>query len=392
MPGVPDREECIALLEKYRVSDSVMEHILAVHDYAMEIAENVKCDRALVEAGSLLHDIGRSVTHNIDHAIAGAEILKKDGIDQRVIDIVERHIGSGLDPEEAEYLGLPKREYLQRTIEEKLVGHADNLIGRYGRVSIKDTIEMVKNKWSPNSVKRLIDNHFLVFKPEPVRLVESIYVKNEDVMKDINETINKKTLKMDVLYKIKMDNDRCTINFFGRDALKAKNTIIKKIGIPETVNPEEPFLAEIIHLDKRGILLRSDKDYTITAETLKKQLKVDNVQDAINRYGFISHMPLRIMLKDNGYRTNDEPISAELSKGQLKKLRTWKQDKDHRLIMNRITKNEAKKIVENKCGNNIKNIKRLGVLCQCIQCKQRPSAELLNCIKENIIGDITIIN
>ena len=115
------KKEALALLKKYNVNQHVMEHVMAVHDYAMEIAAAVECDRGLVEAGSLLHDIGRSMSHGIDHAIIGAEILKKEGVDGRIVSIVERHIGAGLTAREAKKLGLPPKDYAPRTIEEKIV-------------------------------------------------------------------------------------------------------------------------------------------------------------------------------------------------------------------------------------------------------------------------------
>ena len=66
------KEDALALLKKYKVDDRVIEHLWAVHDYAMEIAADIECDKDLVEVGSLLHDIGRSRSHAIDHAVIGA--------------------------------------------------------------------------------------------------------------------------------------------------------------------------------------------------------------------------------------------------------------------------------------------------------------------------------
>lgn len=90
-------------------------------------------DRERVIAGALLHDIGRSVTQDIRHASLGADLLRKDaqgpsgGWDERVVLMVERHTGAGIDAQEAAALGLPVRDYTPRTLEEKIVAHADNL-------------------------------------------------------------------------------------------------------------------------------------------------------------------------------------------------------------------------------------------------------------------------
>ena len=77
-------------------------------------------------------------------------------------------MGAGLTSEEAVKLGLPPGDYIPKTIEEKIVCHADNLIGSTERVSIQDTIKMARQKWFADAVERLIRMHFEVFKPEEV--------------------------------------------------------------------------------------------------------------------------------------------------------------------------------------------------------------------------------
>ena len=49
------------------------------------------------------------------------------------MDIVERHIGAGITADEAGRLGLPFRDYIPATLEQKVVSHADNLIAAYKR-------------------------------------------------------------------------------------------------------------------------------------------------------------------------------------------------------------------------------------------------------------------
>ncbi|MCK4265986.1 MAG: HDIG domain-containing protein, partial [Thermoplasmata archaeon] len=82
----------------------------------------------LVSRGALLHDIGRSRTHGIMHAVEGAALLRARGMDDAVVAIVERHIGAGLTAEEAAALGLPRKDYMPTTLAEKIVSQADNLI------------------------------------------------------------------------------------------------------------------------------------------------------------------------------------------------------------------------------------------------------------------------
>ena len=90
-------KEAFSLLKKYGASDSVIAHVKKVRDYALEIAACRDCDRELVEAGAILHDIGRSRTHGIDHAVVGAEILRSEGVDERIVRIVETACRRGPD-------------------------------------------------------------------------------------------------------------------------------------------------------------------------------------------------------------------------------------------------------------------------------------------------------
>jgi uncharacterized protein len=137
----------IELLEKENTPENVIEHCKAVCRKAMKIASNFDdADRELIRKGALLHDIGRSRTHGITHAIEGVEIARKYGYSQDVLNIIERHIGAGITEEEAERLGLPKKSYLPQTLEEKIVAHADNLISGTRDVDLDFVIE----KWKRN--------------------------------------------------------------------------------------------------------------------------------------------------------------------------------------------------------------------------------------------------
>jgi uncharacterized protein (TIGR00295 family) len=211
------KNDALALLRKYKVGPRVMEHVLAVHDYAMEIADNIECDRDLVEAGSLLHDIGRAKTHGIEHAIIGAGMLRNEGVDERVVRIVERHVGAGLTAPEAKKLELPPKDYVPETIEEKIVCHADNLIGGTERISIQDTIAMARKKWFPGSVDRLISMHYQVFKPD-------IVILKDDAPEDVSALLK----GFDVLYKIGRENGRYAVLLYGHDSKKAADYMVKK--------------------------------------------------------------------------------------------------------------------------------------------------------------------
>ncbi len=58
-----------------------------------------------------------------------------------MVSIIERHIGGGIPPDEAEKLGWPVKSYLPQTIEEKIVNYADKLIEGSRRIPIERTIQ-----------------------------------------------------------------------------------------------------------------------------------------------------------------------------------------------------------------------------------------------------------
>ena len=159
MSLVPSPDECLELLKKTGCSDNVVRHCKAVRDVALKIAKRTDADVKLVEAGALLHDIGRSKTHDIFHAIDGVKIAQKLGLPQDIINIIERHIGAGISKEEAKKLGLPPKDYIPKTLEEKIVCHADNLIDKYERQNIEDAIERALDEGHKEYAERLLKLH-----------------------------------------------------------------------------------------------------------------------------------------------------------------------------------------------------------------------------------------
>ncbi len=156
----------LELLKKENTPENVIEHSKAVCRKAMKIASNFKdADLDLIRKGALLHDIGRSRTHGITHAIVGVEIARQYGYGQDVLNIIERHIGAGITESEAVKLGLPKKSYVPETLEEKIVAHADNLISGSEEVDV----DFVIKKWNrriedpEDNIERLIklDNELI---------------------------------------------------------------------------------------------------------------------------------------------------------------------------------------------------------------------------------------
>ena len=156
----------LELLERENTPENVIQHCIAVCRKAIKIAANFDdADRDLIRKGALLHDIGRSRTHGITHAIEGVEIARGYGYPVEVLNIIERHIGAGITAEEAVKLGLPEKSYVPETLEEKIVAHADNLISGTKEVDVDFVIEKWKRtiEDSDDNIERLVmlDNELI---------------------------------------------------------------------------------------------------------------------------------------------------------------------------------------------------------------------------------------
>ncbi|MFQ5888088.1 MAG: TIGR00295 family protein [Candidatus Hydrothermarchaeales archaeon] len=134
------------VLEERGCSDSVIKHCIAVSKKACEIGDMVliEVDRDLIRLGALFHDIGRCKTHGIDHGVAGAEIARELGYPEKVVDIIERHLGAGISVEEAGTLELPLKDYTPKTPEEKIVSYADSLTFGTKFVSFEESLKKFK--------------------------------------------------------------------------------------------------------------------------------------------------------------------------------------------------------------------------------------------------------
>lgn len=155
MSTIPNPGQCLRLLKEAGCSEEVINHCKAVRKVAVRIAKKAHANIELVEAGALLHDIGRSKTQGIMHGVEGAKIAVMLGLPARIVNIIERHLGAGIPKEEALALGLPVKDYLPITLEEKIVAHADNLIENDKGHPIEKEIEKALQKGQVKHAERL---------------------------------------------------------------------------------------------------------------------------------------------------------------------------------------------------------------------------------------------
>jgi len=157
---LPNREQAIELLRKNHCPPQVINHCVAVADLALETAEillvkGLKVNLELVEAGALLHDLGRSKNHTVDHGLVGAQMAKSIGLPESVINIIKRHVGGGITVEEAKRFGWPKDCYSPQTLEEKIVSYADKLINHSKRVPIELEIKRLQKENKVDAAERV---------------------------------------------------------------------------------------------------------------------------------------------------------------------------------------------------------------------------------------------
>lgn len=155
----PSEEDCYRILQENGASERIVKHVRAVRNLAVLIAEKCGANKKLVSAGALLHDIGRIKTQGIGHASTGAEILRELRIDERVVQIVERHTGAGITEEEAVELGLKAKDYTPVTLEEKIVAHSDNLFSSDKRISLAEILEQYRKKGLETAALRIEKLH-----------------------------------------------------------------------------------------------------------------------------------------------------------------------------------------------------------------------------------------
>jgi len=143
---LPSRQEALSFLIQSGCAPNVVRHCKAVSDYAVRLAKAFEkrgrnVDVHSVEIAGLLHDIGRSKTHTVDHALVGANIARSLGLPDSLALIIERHAGGGIPRDEARRLGWPARDYVPQTLEEKIVCYADKRVEGLQIVPFEQTLK-----------------------------------------------------------------------------------------------------------------------------------------------------------------------------------------------------------------------------------------------------------
>jgi len=164
-------KEAITLLKKHSPSrnayEKVLSHSMAVQRAALRIAGRIRgADSEFIRIASILHDIGRfryppGAKNMIRHGLEGAKILASEKLPDRFGNICERHIGCGITKNDvkAQKLPLPEKSYVPRTINEKIISYADNLIFGSREGTIKEVIERYRAELGEKYAERIRKQH-----------------------------------------------------------------------------------------------------------------------------------------------------------------------------------------------------------------------------------------
>jgi len=168
-----NEKQCIELLKKYAPDEErfkkVLAHSKAVQKVAMRIAEDIVANghhvdiKFLINA-CLLHDIGRFKCppgkYSYKHGVIGGDILRKEELPEYAR-VAERHLGVGITRNDilTQNLELPAKDYIPKTIEEKIIAYADNLIFGTRVGTIKEVIERFRKELGEEYGKRVIELH-----------------------------------------------------------------------------------------------------------------------------------------------------------------------------------------------------------------------------------------
>lgn len=157
------------ILDKY-IGDEKLRQLLITHSTcvaskALDLAERggllERIDAQFLVDAAMLHDIGvvecdapgihcHGSRPYMQHGLAGADILLREGLDERYARVCRNHIGTGLTAMEIEEEGLPLPacDFLPETLEEKLICYADNFFSKSRSPESEKPLEEVERSMS----------------------------------------------------------------------------------------------------------------------------------------------------------------------------------------------------------------------------------------------------
>jgi uncharacterized protein len=147
-------DEALRLLYKYGNEAAWIKHCLAVSRVAGCIAEIIAPKRGIdatyLKVGALLHDIGRYKTHDpIMHGVEGYRLLTGLGHHREAF-ICVSHVLYGISGAEAVLYGLPERDFIPDTLEQRLVPLIDGMVEFDKPTTLERRIASISARYQKN--------------------------------------------------------------------------------------------------------------------------------------------------------------------------------------------------------------------------------------------------
>ncbi len=139
---IPNDTEIRQLHQKYAWDEGLLRDVTTHCEVVADIAswcvreKKLQVDEERLRAACLLHDIGSYIflvakeerrSFYPQHALLGATILREEGVDEHICEIVKTHVLLGLTEDEikANKIALPYKSFEPQTLEARLLCYAD---------------------------------------------------------------------------------------------------------------------------------------------------------------------------------------------------------------------------------------------------------------------------
>ena len=148
-------DDASALLVRFGGDAAWIRHCTAVSRVAARVgtlmAPKYGLDVEHLRTGALLHDIGRYKTHDpVMHGVEGYRLLTSFG-QHREAFICASHILCGMPRAEATRFGLPDRDFLPRSWEERLVPLLDSLVEFDRPTTLEQRVRSINRRYQDNA-------------------------------------------------------------------------------------------------------------------------------------------------------------------------------------------------------------------------------------------------
>ena len=167
-------KKALIILDQYGENASWTRHCRAVANLASVfselLADKTAIDTEFIRSAALLHDIGRYVTHDpILHGVEGYKLLTKLHHHKEAF-VCASHILYGLNRREAIQYGLPDKDFIPISFEEKLIPLIDFMVEF-------DKPTTLNSRFSSLRKRNIGNDYFLVKLDEAEKIATSLLLE-----------------------------------------------------------------------------------------------------------------------------------------------------------------------------------------------------------------------